>query len=439
MTRDFNDVVKYPGRFNWVTYSETEGVIHKALIYADAGGVNLEPVDQYLVVKNMSHINVTLTFNTALNAVVNPGTDMDVTILPGQMKAYPDLDPAFTPYLTSAAAAECEVILIGFPEWPDYEQDWFCDIWCVGDDTGLLPPLTVHYDGTTGIWTQDFNALADDSILNDVAGITGGGAAATAFWSVGDQGPGQGIFATYSTGVPNWTEVAVVGDSTQYGTWGFAVTDFWSVGGVANEEIWHWNGAAWSQSLAGIDEQVLFAVHGYTPNDVWAVGHNLYRWDSAVWNAVATPDGAKTWFGVWAWSADDVWICGGTVGWGGSGGVGAIYRLVGGAWVLQTIPASETLRAIWGFSPTNIWCVGDSNNILHWDGVTWSTVVSPLNPTFNYTCVFGCYPWEVKAGGWENGGLARIAGWDGVSWTAEWASSTEGDYIFGLKGTAVNP
>ena len=45
MTRDFNDMVKYPGRFNTVTYDDTEGVIHKAMIYADTPAVNLEPVD----------------------------------------------------------------------------------------------------------------------------------------------------------------------------------------------------------------------------------------------------------------------------------------------------------------------------------------------------------------------------------------------------------
>jgi hypothetical protein len=443
-TRDFNDVEKAPARFEWVTYADTEGVIHKAMIYADVGGVNLEPVDQYLVVKNMSTINVTLTFNTALNAVVNPGTDMDVTILPGQMKAYPDLDPAFTPYITSTAPAECEVILIGFPEWPDYEQDWFCDMWAVGHDQALLQPLTVHFDGSINVWAQVANTLADDAILNDVAGITPGGGA-VGYWAVGSNSVvNDGMFATYSTGVPNWGEVAAVGDETQYGNWGFAVNDFWSVGGGNTErQIWHWNGAAWSLShFASVEVEPFFAVHGYTPNDVWAVGYSgvTRRWDGVTWNdIVPVPDPLKHLYGVWAWNADDVWVCGGTNFWGTPGGIGGIWRRQAGVWVLQTIPASETLRAIWGFSPTDIWCVGDSNMILHWDGANWTQIASPLASTFNYEGVFGCYPWEVMACGYEVGSFARIAGWDGVSWTNRWTSTTETDRLYGIKGVALNP
>jgi len=55
MTRDFNDVVKYPGRFNDHTFDDTAGVIHKAMIYATPGATNLEPTDDFLVVKNMSN------------------------------------------------------------------------------------------------------------------------------------------------------------------------------------------------------------------------------------------------------------------------------------------------------------------------------------------------------------------------------------------------
>lgn len=439
-TRDFNDVEKAPARYNWVTYSNTEGVIHKAYIYADAAGTNLEPVDQYLVVKNMSSIDVVLTFNTALNAVVNPGTDMDVTILPGQIKAYPDLDPAFTPIITAAAAAECEVILIGFPEWPDFDQDWFCDMWAVGDDNNLLPPLTVHFDGSTNTWTKDLNALADNAVLNDVAGFSPG-AATFGYWAGGDQA-GQGMLAAYSTGVPAWTELATVGDETHFGMWGFAVNDFWAVGGVAAEAIWFYNGAAWTQSLAGVEENALYGVHGPATNDVWAVGavNTIYHWNGAAWaaDAAPVPSPNASLYGVWAWDSQDVWICGGTTGWGAAGGTGYIWRRVAGLWVAQVIPVSQTLRAIWGFSPTDIWCVGDANNILHWDGAAWTQITSPLAGTFNYTGVFGCYPWEVMACGWEAGAVGRIAGWDGVSWTARHAANVD-DRFYGIKGVALNP
>lgn len=440
MTRDYHDVVKYPGRFNWVTYSETEGVIHKALIYADAAGTNLEPVDEFLVVKNMSRtLTVTLTFNTAFNAIVNPGTDMDVTILPGQMKAYPDLDPNFTPIITAPAAAECEVILVGFPEWPDFEPDWFCDMWAVGYDENAGLPLTVHFDGTA--WAFVANTLPDTSILNDVAGISVAGA--VAYWAVGEQGQDAGLFADYSTGSPNWIERVVANDQTQYGDWGFAVNDWWSVGGAAvGMEIWFYNGAVWTETvIPDTDEQELYAVHGVQTADVWAVGSSsmVFHWNGVAWTLDAQPDPAKRLYGVWAWNADDVWICGGTATWGGSGGVGAIWRRVAGVWTLQTIPVSETLRAIWGFSDQDIWCVGDSNMILHWDGLAWTQIASPLASTFNYRAVYGCWPWEVMAGGWEDQAVARIAGWDGVTWTARYASPTADDKIYGLKGTVVNP
>ena len=264
MTRDFNDMVKYPGRFNSVTYDDTEGVIHKAMIYADTPAVNLEPVDTRITVKNMSTQNVTLTFNTIMNLWLNPGTTMRSTIYPGQIASFSSLDAGFTPTLTGASAAECEVILVGFPEWPDTGPGWYCDIWAVGRDTSNTKIKTINRD-SAGVWTQVVAHLAIPPVseLHDVAGIEGGGA--TAWWSVGQQTadpPMPGLFCFWNAGTNQWLEVAVADDNSQYGTWGYAQNDWWSVGGYEGNsgEIWFWNAANWVDTYTPEQEGRVFSI-----------------------------------------------------------------------------------------------------------------------------------------------------------------------------------
>lgn len=440
MTRDFNDMVKYPGRFNSLEFDDTEGVIHK-IIYADVTPVNLEPVDQYLVVKNMSTQNVTLTFNTLFNFWINPGTELDVTILPGQIVQFTDLDYTHTPTLTSASAAECEVILIGFPEWDDFEPGFYCDVWAVGKDAGEpnTLPLTVHHD-SAGNWTKYINTLPEDSWLHDVAGI-----AANDYWAVGEQATG-GLFAAWYGS--DWNEGSVFEDNPQYGVWGFAHDDYWSVGGVeglTSGEIWHWNGSQWLDTFSPDQEsRCFFHVHGIAPDDCWAVGEAgmVYHWDGiswTEWQGGSFPATLFDLYGVWQLDADNLWVCGGNTDWISPGGVGGlIYHLhvPTDTWTLWNPSVLPTMHGLWGFGANDIYCVGNSNTVLHWDGTVWTPMLVPTDEDFQYRGVFGCYPWNVWAVGHDGQALVAITQWDTVSWTIDWIDY-DTDLLFGIKGVPV--
>lgn len=450
MTRDFNDVVKYPGRFNDLTFDETEGVIHKAMIYADTPAVSLEPVDEFLVVKNMSNQNVTLTFNTQMNLWLNPGTTMRSTILPGQIASFGSLDPLVTPTLTATSAAECEVILVGFPEWPDTGPDWFCDMWAVGYDSSNAKILTINHD-QFGVWTQVLAHLAipADSELHDVCGIETP-AASDYWWSVGEQGtdpPVDGLFCRWNSPTSQWVESAVADDNSQYGTWGYAPDDWWSVGGYEGNsgEIWFLNGTNWVDTYSPEQEgRCFFHVHGIASDDTWAVGEGgmVYHWDGVSWtewDSGSFPDAAKNLYGVWQQDANNVWVCGGTTTWDPGGGTGAIYHLdvTSGIWTIQPVAVS-TMHCLWGFGGNDIYCGGNDNTMLHYDGAVWTAMVMPTSATFAYRGVFGCYPWAVYACGHEPGLMsARIMRWDTVSWTADWSAAIEEDLLYGIKGVHV--
>jgi hypothetical protein len=440
MTRDYNDVVKYPGRFNDVTYDETEGVIHKAMIYADTPAVNLEPVDTRIVVKNMSTQNVTLTFNTLMNLWINPGTTMRSTIYPGQIASFSSLDPAVTPTLTSTTPAECEVILVGFPEWPDTGPGWFCDVWAVGMEfnQAAFTPLTVHHD-QTGIWTQFANGEPPVRWLHDCCGL-----AEDYYWAVGENflDPAfEGYWLYWNGGA--WLPVAVPDSNPQYGTWGYANDDFWSVGGVAGVlgEIWFRTGVNWVNTFSPEQEdRCFYHIHGIDSEDNWAVGEcgMVYHWDGVSWtewDSGSFPTGDNL-YGVWQQDADNVWVCGGDTAWDVGGGSGVIYHLhvPTGVWTLQTIVDLPTMYGLWGFGDSDLYCVGNSDTIMHYNGAVWTAMTTPVS--INYRGVFGCYPWSVWAVGHDVEVFAHIIHWDTVSWTDVWGTGY-GDKLYGIKGVHV--
>jgi hypothetical protein len=118
--RDWNDVIKFPGRFESIAYDNTAGnyiVAHRASCLArpdiPAGGTYLELVDDLIVIRNMSTTE-TAILRTGINALT-----IDFPIYPGLMIAIPNPDPfVYQPRLrvdsaVSNTPAECEVFMIG--------------------------------------------------------------------------------------------------------------------------------------------------------------------------------------------------------------------------------------------------------------------------------------------------------------------------------------
>jgi len=117
-----------------------------------------------------------------------------------------------------------------------------------------------------------------------------------------------------------------------------------------------------------------------------------------------------------------------------------MWRRVAGVWIEQTLPVeTPTLRAIWGFSNSNIWAVGDRGTIIHWDGFVWMTWPEPdgLLGNYDYRGVFGCFPWQVWAIGTTGTGDNVIIEWDGVSWSIVHGPNADEMDLLGLKGVSL--
>ena len=458
--RDREDVRKTHGKFSTYHYEAGEEEIEYDLTHRvewapfvanGTLGNPLDPYQEYTMVKNYGTVPVLLYHNTISNF---PNPAFSRVILPGHWIEVVDLDTNTQPRIWVDSAlysspAECEVLQVGYQYWEEEEPEEFCDLWAVGHIMGD-GVLTKHYP-ELGVWANVANPITDvDHWLADVAGVDD-----DYYWAVGyvlDQGtPAAGLFAFWNGAV--WAEVDPETQPPLYGVWGFAADDFWAVGGPfgGDGEIWHWNDIAWTQNCVPEPEygNTYYCVHGDTPTNVFAGGTNesIVVYGGAGWVVDwGNPESEITWYGTWTSPLATSWVCGGTAPWIGTPGpMGAIYQRVGvGNWVpnLIEIPEPPTLRAMWGFNDQDIWCVGDYQTILYWNGgPMWMQVPSPPELEeyeIHYRGVFGCWPWAVWAIGTDEfTGNNVIIFWNGAAWTVVHGPNlAEGD-LLGLKGVWV--
>jgi hypothetical protein len=164
----------------------------------------------------------------------------------------------------------------------------------------------------------------------------------------------------------------------------------------------HWNGSAWSIVPSPdtlLFDEVLTGVASISPTNAWAVGERnqsgfksrnpfLAHWNGSAWSTVTPPAGVTGQLAaVSADSAGDVWAVGDD-----QHGHPVVLRFNGVSWTSVAAPGStgsQVLTGVKAFSPTNVWAVGSTVSggvtpvgktlVLHWNGSTWFTVVSP-NP-----------------------------------------------------------
>src|SRR5947207_14074353 len=89
------------------------------------------------------------------------------------------------------------------------------------------------------------------------------------------------------------------------------------------------------------------------------------------------------------------------------------WRGIGGLNGAQTqLPSSHPLQAIWGSGASEIWAVGDSGAIVHYDGSAWSLIPnSPTTATLHG--VWGAAANDV----WAVGDSGLILHFDGSGWS----------------------
>lgn len=455
--RDWNDVEKFDGVFHGITYQDPDedeeyNLVHH-VVYAQPAatgptGTLLDPLDRYLLVKNMGTVPVLVYLELIAGWWHVP---VELTVLPGKLIEVVDLDLTTPPrFRVDSAlytdAAECEVLQIG-KEYVVEQPEAYCDAWAVGH----IPSGgcgTKHYP-EVGVWASVANGLVHPWMwFSDVAG-TG----VHDYWACGyfyddnEMVYAGGLLAWYN-GI-FWDKY--VGENPEppwYGIWGFAASDYYVVGGFVDGEIWHYDGLLWSQDFLALgDERLLRAVHGYAPTDVWAVGDA-----GAIWRRMGGP-WVQAWpveppilcnlYGVWADSDVFAVTVGGAAPWWLAGPDGCAWVYDGIGWAEMILPEQcPTLRACWGFSPTAVWAVGDYGTIVYWDGATWETVPEPqeLEGAYHYRGVFGCDVDQVWAIGTDMVTATNvIIEWDGIAWSVVHGPTTEEMELLGLKGVQVSP
>jgi hypothetical protein len=181
--------------------------------------------------------------------------------------------------------------------------------WAVGEtkQSGYRSgaPLILHWNGAS--WQS----------VAPPTGTTGKLLAATHsspsdLWAVGDDNHGHALVLHSAGGA--WTRVPVpdFGPIVNLrGVRAFSPTDVWVVGGEgsASTVTLHWNGVGWTRALSpnpDPNSNLLHAVGGSSPRDLWAVGQRTrsktstgvppgtrtlaVHWDGSRWTTVATPN-----------------------------------------------------------------------------------------------------------------------------------------------------
>jgi len=102
-------------------------------------------------------------------------------------------------------------------------------------------------------------------------------------------------------------------------------------------------------------------------------------------------------------------------------------------WAAQSSGTSTTLFGVWGASGTDVFAVGDTGTILHYDGTRWTAQISGTAGALY--AVWGTSGNDVFAVG---GGGGPILHYNGVSWEAQTSGMTDSLYaIWGTSGTNV--
>jgi hypothetical protein len=198
-----------------------------------------------------------------------------------------------------------------------------------------------------------------------------------------------------------------------------AANNVWAVGESTSQQannqdektlIEHWDGRTWTvfpspNPSTGVNSaDVLEAVTGVGPTDLWAVGWNLdpisnqilmmfLHFDGTTWTAAPSPSGGFQFaVAATAIASNDVWAVGNDQGsaqgltvaahWNGKQ-----WRLVPTPSLFDGIAPQNFLTGVTGTGSANVWAVGYEDNVnqrnfakpyaLHWNGSKWTLTLLP--------------------------------------------------------------
>jgi hypothetical protein len=137
-----------------------------------------------------------------------------------------------------------------------------------------------------------------------------------------------------------------------------------------------------------------------------------------IWSSIPT----DTLRGVWGTSASNVWAVGYS---------GAIRHYDGTIWSGVSSGTSQPLAGVWGTSASDVWAVGGlSGTILHYNGTGWSSLLERGQPGILFG-VWGSSASDV----WVGGDADSVFHYNGTSWSAVGGVTRT---IFGIWGSSAS-
>ncbi len=197
--------------------------------------------------------------------------------------------------------------------------------------------------------------------------------------------------------------------------WGYPTGVVFAVGGNPDSgKIYRYSGDSWIEEVTGAPVPLLNWVDG-SGVDVWVVGNEgvTLRRVQDGWTDIESPTEEPLW-GVWGASSGEVWAVGGDPL---TENPAVMLRFDGVAWEDVPLPTVDrpfgALFKVWGTSPDNVYAVGESGVVLHYDGASWAQEAS--GTTKDLISLWGAGPDEILAVGGR--GIATLLRYDGASWT----------------------
>ncbi|NUP06266.1 MAG: hypothetical protein HOW73_09430 [Polyangiaceae bacterium] len=150
-----------------------------------------------------------------------------------------------------------------------------------------------------------------------------------AVWSQGDAAVVVGERGTtLHRDRKGWRRIANAFDTDLGALWGSGPGDVFALG--PHNSIYHFDGRRWSRMVVPRDGYPS-ALFGFAADKVFAVGEQILTYDGTVWSATPNPPGVTDLWALWGSSRDDVWAVGAS---------GAIVHYDGKNWVRKHPPES---------------------------------------------------------------------------------------------------
>jgi hypothetical protein len=161
----------------------------------------------------------------------------------------------------------------------------------------------------------------------------------------------------------------------------------------------------------------------FEPNDIWAVNGNLHEYDGSRWHEYVahTADGkqypmALSGYSIFGFSDHDMWLTDGSL---------ILHHL--GEGLIEKIStyylSHASLHNAWGAAPGDLYFVGDSGTIIHYDGTNWMQF--PKITSKNLYSVWGTSGIDVWASGYNTSTAeSELLHFDGQKWSKDILSSS---------------